>query len=65
MDVAGMQALGLIDYSEFPQALAGKYQHFTQADIGALRSVGYDRPFLSVEEGVAEYCDWLLRGKGR
>ncbi len=50
----------IIDYAPFPEALAGKYQHFTQADVGALRRAGYREPFLSVEEGVAGYCRWLL-----
>ncbi len=51
---------GLIEYAEFPEALAGKYQNFTQADIGALRKAGYAEPFLPVEEGVARYCRQLL-----
>ena len=54
-------AEGLIEYVAFPEALKGKYQSFTQADIGRLRAAGYDAPFLSVEEGVARYCDWLAR----
>jgi ADP-L-glycero-D-manno-heptose 6-epimerase len=51
---------GLIEYADFPQALEGKYQNFTQADIGALRRAGYAEPFLPVEEGVARYCRQLL-----
>ncbi len=54
-----LHAQGLIEYREFPESLLGKYQHFTQADIGALRRAGYDRPFLTVEQGVAQYCAWL------
>lgn len=50
---------GLIEYVAFPEALKGKYQSFTQADIGRLRAAGYDAPFLTVEEGVSRYCDWL------
>jgi ADP-L-glycero-D-manno-heptose 6-epimerase len=50
---------GLIEYVAFPEALKGKYQSFTQADIGKLRAAGYDAPFLTVEEGVSRYCDWL------
>ncbi|MGI4859252.1 MAG: ADP-glyceromanno-heptose 6-epimerase [Janthinobacterium lividum] len=52
-------AAGLLEYVPFPDALRGKYQCFTQADIGALRGAGYDAPFLSVEEGVARYIGWL------
>ena len=50
---------GLIEYVAFPEALKGKYQSFTQADIGRLRAAGYDAPFLTVEEGVSRYVDWL------
>lgn len=51
---------GLIEYVPFPDALRGKYQCFTQADISHLRRAGYAAPFLSVEQGVARYCDWLM-----
>jgi ADP-L-glycero-D-manno-heptose 6-epimerase len=54
-----MVAEGLIEYVAFPEALKGKYQSFTQADIGKLRAAGYDAPFLTVEEGVSRYVDWL------
>ena len=50
---------GLIEYVAFPEALKGKYQSFTQADIGKLREAGYDAAFLTVEEGVSRYVDWL------
>jgi ADP-L-glycero-D-manno-heptose 6-epimerase len=50
----------LIDYAPFPDALKGKYQNFTQADVGALRRAGYAAPLLTVEEGVARYCGQLL-----
>src|SRR5262245_39567344 len=34
----------LIDYAPFPDALKGKYQNFTQADVSALRRAGYSAP---------------------
>ena len=52
-------AQGLIEYVPFPEALKGKYQSFTQADISGLREAGYDAPFLDVATGVARYCEWL------
>lgn len=58
---------GLIDYIDFPDALRGKYQSFTEADITRLRAAGYDRPFMTVEEGVADYAARLMaddRGGG-
>ena len=50
---------GLIVYSEFPDALKGKYQSFTQADISALRAAGYAEAFDDVATGVRRYVDWL------
>ncbi len=50
---------GEIEYIPFPEHLKGRYQSFTEADIGRLRAAGYDAPFKSVEEGVREYMDWL------
>jgi ADP-L-glycero-D-manno-heptose 6-epimerase len=50
---------GLIEYIPFPEALKGKYQSFTQADLSKLRKAGYEAPFASVEEGVAQYVQWL------
>lgn len=53
--------VGEIQYIPFPEHLKGHYQSFTQADISALRAVGYDQPFKTVAEGVAAYCDWLKK----
>jgi len=50
---------GEIEYIDFPAHLKGFYQSFTQADISALRKIGYNQPFKTVEEGVKLYLDWL------
>ncbi|WP_153108991.1 ADP-glyceromanno-heptose 6-epimerase [Propionivibrio limicola] len=50
---------GFIEYVPFPEALKGKYQSFTQADLTKLRAAGYAAPFASVDEGVSEYVQWL------
>jgi len=55
-----MRARNMIEYIAFPDALKGKYQSYTEADNAALRRAGYDAPFLTVEEGVADYCEELL-----
>ncbi|MFV0370220.1 MAG: ADP-glyceromanno-heptose 6-epimerase [Azonexus sp.] len=57
--LAELQEAGLIEYLAFPEALKGKYQAYTQADLGRLRAAGYTAPMASVEEGVARYIDWL------
>jgi ADP-L-glycero-D-manno-heptose 6-epimerase len=50
---------GEIEYIPFPEHLRGRYQSFTEADIGQLRTAGYDAPFHTVEQGVKAYLDWL------
>ena len=50
---------GAIEYIPFPESLKGAYQSFTQADLALLRKAGYEKPFLSVEQGVRSYLDWL------
>lgn len=52
-------AAGLIDYVAFPDALRGKYQCFTQADLSALREAGCQHQFADVQTGVARYMDWM------
>jgi ADP-L-glycero-D-manno-heptose 6-epimerase len=52
-------AQGLIEYLPFPDALRGKYQSYTQADLTALRAAGCDHRFASVQTGVGQYMQWL------
>ena len=55
LDAAGAAAQGLIEYIPFPDALRGKYQCHTQADLAALRATGCDHVFADVQTGVASY----------
>jgi len=50
---------GELSYIPFPDHLVGHYQSFTEADLGALRQVGCDHQFKSVDEGVKSYMQWL------
>ena len=50
---------GLIEYIPFPDALRGKYQCYTQADLTALRSTGCQHVFADVQTGVQRYVQWL------
>jgi len=52
---------GEVEYIPFPEKLKGRYQAFTLADQTKLRAAGYDKPFKTVAEGVAEYMAWLNR----
>jgi ADP-L-glycero-D-manno-heptose 6-epimerase len=49
-----------IAYIPFPDALKGKYQSHTQADLTKLRAAGYKAKFLTVQEGVARYVNARL-----
>ena len=54
---------GLIDYIDFPAALFGKYQSYTQADLRTLRAAGCGHAFADVQTGVAAYMQWLSKSK--
>ncbi len=60
LSLEDIQQRGLLRYIPFPEQLKGKYQSYTQADMGALRAAGYDEPFLTVEEGVTRYVQYML-----
>ncbi len=64
LSLAELQKQGLISYIPFPDQLRGKYQSYTQADIGALRGSCYAEAFLSVEQGVAKYVEQMLKVAG-
>jgi len=55
---------GLVDYIDFPEALIGKYQCFTEADLTRLRAAGCEHDFADVATGVARYGQWLAAGAG-
>jgi ADP-L-glycero-D-manno-heptose 6-epimerase len=50
---------GMVEYIPIPEALVGKYQCHTQADLTALRAAGVDHQFLEVASGVRRYVEWL------
>jgi len=54
-------AQGLLAYIPFPDALRGKYQCYTQADLSALRAVGCQHNFADVQTGVASYVAWMTQ----
>ncbi|WP_293662359.1 ADP-glyceromanno-heptose 6-epimerase [Rhodoferax sp. OV413] len=63
LSLPDIAALGLVEYIPFPDALRGKYQCYTQADLSALRATGCDHQFADVQTGVDKYIDWLARRK--
>lgn len=53
-------ASGEIEYISFPEALKGKYQAYTQANLENLRAAGCNVAFRSVQEGTRDYMHYLL-----
>ena len=55
-DYAALNLPEAIDYIDMPPELAGKYQYFTQADMGALQAAGYQVAGMrDLKTGVADY----------
>ncbi|MBW7896614.1 MAG: ADP-glyceromanno-heptose 6-epimerase [Opitutaceae bacterium] len=53
-----------IEFIDMPEALRGKYQYFTRAEIGKLRASGYQRPMTPLAEAVRDYVQgYLVPGK--
>jgi ADP-L-glycero-D-manno-heptose 6-epimerase len=55
---ASFGALGLprrVDFIEMPEGMRSKYQYFTEAAGDRLRDLGYDEPFMNVEDAVTHY----------
>lgn len=61
LPLAALVAAGHVEYVPFPEALVGKYQCYTQADLGRLRAAGCRHDFSTVADGVRRYVDWLDR----
>ncbi|WP_422008668.1 ADP-glyceromanno-heptose 6-epimerase [Roseivirga pacifica] len=53
-----------ISFIDTPADIRDKYQYFTEADMSKLKSIGYETPFTSLEEGVTDYVkNYLIEGK--
>ncbi len=56
-------AMGLdpnISFVDTPEDIRDTYQYFTEANMQKLRSIGYDQPFYSLEDGIREYVQQYL-----
>lgn len=49
-----------INFVDTPADIRDKYQYFTQANMNKLRSIGYTKPFHTLEEGVQDYVQNYL-----
>ena len=44
-----------ISFIDTPADIRDKYQYFTEANMSKMRSIGYSKPFHSLEDGIADY----------
>mgnify|MGYP003290647493 FL=1 len=49
-----------IEYIDIPIDIRDKYQYFTEASMNKLKSIGYNRAFYSLEDGVKDYVQNYL-----
>ncbi len=52
-----------ISFVPTPEDIRDKYQYFTEAKMDKLHSIGYTKPFHSLEEGVEDYVKNYLMEK--
>ena len=53
-----------VSFIDTPEDIRDTYQYFTEADMSKLRSIGYSRPFASLEEAIEDYVKhYLSSGK--
>lgn len=53
-----------IEFIDTPEDIRDKYQYFTEANMAKLKSIGYSKPFHTLEEGVHDYVtNYLLPNK--
>lgn len=61
------EAMGVkekISFIDTPEDIRNKYQYFTEANMTKLKQIGYDSPFCTLEEGIADYVlNYLNKGR--
>ena len=60
---AGVDKTPQIDFMDTPIDIRDKYQYFTEANMTKMKSIGYSKPFHTLEEGVKDYVKNYLVGK--
>lgn len=60
---AGVGKEPKIEFVDTPIDIRDKYQYFTEANMSKLKSIGYSKPFHTLEEGVKDYVKNYLVGK--
>jgi ADP-L-glycero-D-manno-heptose 6-epimerase len=51
-----------VEFIDTPADIRDKYQYFTEAKMEKLKSIGYNKPFTSLEDGVKDYVlNYLMK----
>lgn len=59
-----MQVQENISFTDTPADIRDKYQYFTEANMQKLKGIGYNQPFHSLEDGIADYVgNYLIPNK--
>ena len=56
---AALHITSQIEYIPIPTDIEDKYQYFTEAKMDKLFTKGYVKPFISIENGVQNYVEFL------
>ena len=53
-----------ISFIDTPEDIRDKYQYFTEANMNKLKSIGFDKGFTELEDGVSDYVkNYLMEGR--
>ncbi|MDH5366431.1 MAG: ADP-glyceromanno-heptose 6-epimerase [Cyclobacteriaceae bacterium] len=52
-----------ISFIDTPEDIRDKYQYFTEANMSKLKSIGYNKSFYNLEEGVKDYVNNYLKAR--
>lgn len=53
-----------IDYVDMPDSIRNQYQYYTQANMDKLRTAGYDRACVTLEDAIKDYVqNYLAKGE--
>ena len=63
---ASFDALGLerrVEFIEMPTSMRSQYQYLTKASDTRLRGIGYDRPYMTLQESVSHFVHTYLNAE--
>lgn len=52
-----------ISFVDTPADIRDTYQYYTQAEMGKMRTAGYQEPFIGLEEGITDYVQRYLKAE--